>query len=110
MCRDRGETAAAHGGHDGALRLDALPRLGIVRRRDEVLVVRPHLESERALPRLGEHRLRLEAVADLVAEPEPVEPARCEHDRVEPALPALAQTGVDVAAQRLDREHRIERQ
>ena len=50
---------------DRALRLDARPRLGIVRGRDELLVARPHLQRERALARLGQHRLRLEAVADL---------------------------------------------
>src|SRR5205085_7890630 len=44
-----------------------------------------------------------------VAEPEPVEPARGEHDRGEPALATLAQARVDVAAQRLDREGRIAR-
>ena len=47
---------------------------------------------------------------DLVAEPEPVEPAGREHDRVEPSLPSLAQACVDVAAQRLDRERRLERE
>ena len=44
------------------------------------------------------------------AEPEPVEPARREDDRVEPPLAALAQPGVDVAAERLDRERRLERE
>ena len=50
------------------------------------------------------------AQADLVREPEPVEPAGREHDRVEPALAQLAQARVDVAAQRLDRERRLERE
>ena len=44
------------------------------------------------------------------AEAEPVEAARGEDDRVEPALAALAQPRVDVAAQRLDRERRLERE
>ena len=43
-------------------------------------------------------------------EPEPVEPAGGEHDRIEPALSKLAQARVDVAAQRLDRERRFERE
>ena len=41
-------------------------------------------------------------------EPEPVEAARREHDRVEAALASFPQARVDVAAQRLDRERRIE--
>jgi hypothetical protein len=49
-------------------------------------------------------------VADLGAEAEAVEAARGEHDRVEPALAALAQARVDVSAQRLDRERRLERE
>ena len=44
------------------------------------------------------------------AEAEPVEAARREHDGVEPALAALAQARVDVAAQRLDRQRRLERE
>ena len=51
-----------------------------------------------------------DAQADLVREPEPVEAAGREHDRVEPALARLAQARVDVAAQRLDRERRLERE
>ena len=61
------------------------------------------------LPRLGEQLGRLEAAADLGLEAEPVEPARGQHDRVQPALAALAQPRVD-AAQRLDRERRLERE
>ena len=49
-------------------------------------------------------------MADLVGEPEPVEPAGGEHDRVEPALPTLAEARVDVAPHRLDRERRLERE
>ena len=49
-------------------------------------------------------------MADLAGEAEPVEPAGGEHDRVEPALAALAQPRVDVPAQRLDRQLRLERE
>ena len=49
-------------------------------------------------------------MADLGGEAEPVEAARREHDRVEAALAALAQTRVDVPAKRLDRERRLERE
>ena len=44
------------------------------------------------------------------AETQPVETGRREHDRVEPALAALPQARVDVPAQRLDRELRLERE
>ena len=46
--------------------------------------------------------------ADLAGEPEPVEPAGGEHERVEAALARLAQPRVDVPAQRLDRDRRVE--
>ena len=49
-------------------------------------------------------------MTDLGSEPEPVETAGREHDRIESALAALAQTRLDVAAQRLDRERRLERE
>ena len=49
-------------------------------------------------------------MADLVGEPEPVEPAGSEHDGIEPALSALPQTRVDVPPQRLDRERRLARE
>ena len=75
-----------------------------------MLVPRPHLEGQGALPRLGQHHVGLEAVADLAPEPQPVEPTRSEHDRVEAALPTLPQARVDVAPQRLDRERFVERQ
>ena len=67
---------------------------------------RPNLQRQRSLPGLGQQLIRLEAAADLGAEPEPVEPTRRQHDRVEAALAALAQPRVDVPAQRLDRERR----
>ena len=108
--RDGSEAAAADRGHDRALRLDPVPRLGVVHRLHELPVSRPYLEGERALPRLGQHRLGIEPKPDLALEPEPVEPARGEHDRVEASLASLAQARVDVAAQRLDREGRVERE
>jgi hypothetical protein len=49
-------------------------------------------------------------VTDLAAEPEAVEAAGGQHDRIEATLAALAQPRVDVAAERLDRERRLERQ
>jgi hypothetical protein len=49
-------------------------------------------------------------VADLPLEPEAVEPARRQKDRVEPTLAPLAQPRVDVAPERLDRKRRLQRQ
>jgi hypothetical protein len=63
-----------------------------------------HLERQRALTRLREHHIRLEPYADLPSEPESVEPAGREHNGVEAALAALAQTGVDVPSERLHGE------
>jgi hypothetical protein len=91
-------------------RVESLGHEAVVCGRYEMVVPAPHLERECALAGLGEHRLRLEAVPGLPAEPEPVEPARREHDRVEPALPSLPQARVYVAAQRLDRQRRLERE
>src|SRR5436305_6998175 len=108
--RDWSKAATADSSHDRALGLHPPARLRVVGRGHEMLVARPHLKGEGTLARLGQHLPRLEAVPDFVAEPEPVEPARGEHDRVEPALATLAQARVDVAAQRLDRERRIARE
>src|SRR5207244_295029 len=107
---DRGETAAAHRRDAGALGLDTPSRLLVVRACDELLLAASDLERERALRRLGKEVDRGKAPPDLAREPEPVEPARREHDRVEPALAALAEPRVDVPAQRLDRERRLERE
>src|SRR6266576_6936108 len=97
MRRDRSQAAAAGRRHDRAFRLHALARLGIVRGRNELLVAGAHLQRERALARLGQHRLGLEPMPDLAAEPEPVEPARGKYDRIEPPLAPLAEPRVDVA-------------
>ena len=73
----------------------------------------PRRPSPGARARPGRPRAaspRVEAQTDLAAEPEPVEPARGQHDGVEATLAALAQPRVDVAAQRLDRERRLERE
>ena len=107
---DRREAAGADRRDTGALGLDPAARLGIVADGDELLLARPHLQRERALRRLGQHRLDRQPQADLAVEPEPVEPAGREHERVEAALAGLAQARVDVAAQRLDRERRLERE
>src|SRR5207249_8882882 len=72
--RDGGEATAADRRHAGALGLDAAPRLGIVRARDELLLAGAYLQRERPLARLRQQLVRLEAAADLGGEPEPVEP------------------------------------
>ena len=54
-------TAATH----RALGLDAAPRLGVVGGGDEMLLARAHLKRERALRRLRQELVRVEAVADL---------------------------------------------
>src|SRR5207302_2891240 len=97
-------------GDTGPLRLDATSRLRVVGGAGEIALAFTDLQRECALPRLGDDLVRLEAVTDLGREAEPIEAAGRQHDRVEPALAALAQPGVDVPAQGLDRESRLERE
>src|SRR4249920_4037385 len=110
MGRDRSEAASADRGHAGALELDPARRLRVGRRRHEVLLTAPDLERERTLAGFREDFVRLEAVADLAPEAEPIEAAGREHDRVQAALPTLAKPRVDVPAERLDRERRLQRE
>src|SRR5689334_25334445 len=109
MGRDGREATAADHGHADTLGLDAPTRLRVVAPGDELLLADPDLDRERALAGLGEHFAGLEPEADLGSEAEPVEPAGGEHDGVESPLAALAQARVDVSAQRLDRQLRLER-
>src|SRR6185295_18333117 len=70
----------------------------------------PDLEGDSALPGLGHQLLGIEAMADLVAKPQPIKPGGSEHDGIEPPLAALAEPGIDVPAQRLDGEVGLESQ
>ena len=79
---DRREAAAADCPDAGALRLHPSMRLGIVGFRHELLLACAHLERERSLAGLRKQLLRLESVADLLREPEPVEAAGGEDDGV----------------------------
>ena len=111
MRRDRREAAGADPRHAGALGLDAPPRLGgvgVPRRAPP----RPARTWSASAPWAASGSIVStgEADADPVGEPEPVETAGGEHERVEAALLRLAQARVDVAAQRLDRDRRIERE
>src|ERR1051326_5377826 len=90
--RDGGQAAAADRRDARALRFDAAARLGVVGVLDERFVSRAPLPSERAPPRLGQQHLRRKAIADLAPQPEPLEPARREHDRIEAPLATLPQT------------------
>src|SRR5262249_60111367 len=107
--RREGRGAAGAGGRAaGAPRLDGPTCLGVVRMRDERLVAAAALEREGALRRLRQDDGGREPQADLALEPEPVETAGGEDDRVEPPLAPLPETRVDVPAQRLDRERGLE--
>src|SRR5213078_1956771 len=106
----RRETATADGEDAGALRLDAAAGLGVVGSRNELLLAGTDLQRERALARLGQQLGGIEPQADLSPEPQPVEAGRGEHDRVQPALAALAQPRIDVPAERLDRQLWFERE
>src|SRR5215208_4343555 len=104
------ETSAADDCDAPSLRLDATPRLAVIRRRDEMLVAKTNLGRQSALPRLGQQLVRLEASVDLGGETESLQPAGGEDDSVEPPLASLAEPRVDVPAQRLDRELGLERE
>src|SRR5205085_7116713 len=95
MRGDRSEAATAHRGHARTLGLDPPPRLLVVRRRDQLLLAGPDLKRERSLTGLGQDLGRLEAVADLGRQPESLETARGQHDRVEPPLVSLPQPRID---------------
>src|SRR2546426_3255566 len=105
---DRGETTATDHRDARPLGLDAAPRVSVIRRCDEILLAGSHLERKSALTRFRHHHAGVEAKTDLACETETVETASRQHDRVETALPALAQTRIDVAAQWFDRKGRLE--
>jgi hypothetical protein len=110
MRGDGREAAALDDGDDTTLGLDTTSCLRVVDVGDELPFVGAHLQRERTLRGLRQHHVRLESQADLAGQPESIETARREHDRVEPALAALPQARVDVPAQRLDGERRLERE
>src|SRR5262245_474460 len=103
MSRHRRQAAAADCRDAAPLRLDSTPRLRIVGGSDQMLLTRANLKRKRALAGFRQELDSIEASPDLGTQAKPVESARCEHNRIEPALTALAQTRVDISAQRLDR-------
>ena len=108
--RHRSEAARADTGDDRALGLDPAARLGIVRKRNELLFTGADLERECALGGLGEHRVDRQPEADPIGESQAVEAAGGEDERVEPSLGRLAKSRVDVASERLDRDGRLQRE
>ena len=68
----------------------------------ERLLPRADLQHDDPLAGFGRHLVRRDAKADLVGESEAVEARGCQDDGVEAELDALAEAGVDVAADRLD--------
>src|SRR5262245_32216475 len=98
MRGNRSEAAAADASDAGALELDAALCLDVSCGGDELVLARPHLQRNRALSRLREHQIWVDPQPDLVRQAEPVEPRRREDDRVEPALPTLAEPRVHVPA------------
>jgi hypothetical protein len=96
--RDGCKTAPADGRNARPLGVHPAPCLGIVYGNDDLRLPFPDLERERPLARLRKHFRRLETVADLGPEPETVETAGREDDRVEASLGALAEARIDVPA------------
>ena len=92
------------------LGLDSPPRLGVIRHGDKRRLARTNLQRKRSLTGLWKQLRRIEPEPDLVRQPQPIETGRLENHRIESTLTALAETRIDIAAQRLDRESRLERQ
>src|SRR5438046_1083031 len=107
---DGSETAPPDHGDARSLGLETPPRFGVIGSTDEMLLALPHLKREVTLPILGDLLFRSETVPDLAGELQAVEAARRQDDRIEPPLAALPQSRIDVAAQGLDREPRLERE
>jgi len=99
MGRDGHRAAAAELGHPSPLRQQLLVRRGMVERRHEVRLTRPHLQRQRALPRLRHERGWIEQEGDALSQPEADQTGRSQDDRVGLAVIELAQPGVDVAPQ-----------
>src|ERR671924_1442618 len=108
MGRDRRQAAAPDRRYASSLSLDAAVGLGVVGGGDELLLSDPNLERERTLARFGQNLTGIEAMPDLITEPEPVEAAGGEHDGVEAPLSPLPEPRVDVSPERLDGEGRLE--
>src|SRR5262249_6779747 len=107
---DRREAAAADREDARPLGLDASAGLSVVGGLYELFLTRADLQRQCAPARLRQQIVGLEPKAALTTEPEPVETCRGEHDGVQPALAALAQPRIDVAAKRLDRQFWLERE
>src|SRR5947208_15046 len=101
---NRSETPPADRRNAGPLCLHPASGLAVIRGFNEPLLTRSHLKRKCTLAGFRHHHVGLEAETDLVGETETIEAARRQHDRVEPAFPALAQSRIDVAAQGLDRK------
>src|SRR5215470_17203538 len=95
---NRREAAAADREDACPLGLHATAGLGITGGPHELLLTGTDLQRQRALTRLGQHLVGIEPKADLTTQPESVETCRREHDNVQPALAALAEPRIDVAA------------
>ena len=87
--RHRSQATASDEGHRLPLGLHATPRLGVIRGDHKLLLTGTHLQSESALAGFGKHHPRIEPDPDLVPEAKAIQPARSQHNSVEPPLAAL---------------------
>ena len=110
MCRHGSEAATADQRNSQPLGLHAPARLGIVHGSDEMLFPGANLQRERTLTGLGQHDAGIESRSDLGLQAKPIQAAGRKHAGIEAALAALAQSRVDVSAQRLDGQRRLERE
>ena len=81
--------------HHRAMRSAVVDR---TKTRVDLVVVRPALDGERALPDLRQHHHRIEYLCNLAGEAEPFERRVRDDHRVVAELGTLAQPGLDVAA------------
>ncbi len=76
--------------------------------RNQVRAVAAHLDAQCALAGSGQHAARFEFTADALGHVQALEAGGRQHDGVVLAFVQLAQTGVEVAAQRLDLQVRAQ--
>lgn len=103
--RQRHGTAATHGAGDGALGRHTQPGRHVYQRSQrssKVWTTCADFDTECTLSRSRQRLVGLEHGADAIAQPEPFEASRSQHDGVVLPFVQLAQTGVQIAAQRLD--------
>ena len=73
-----------------AFRLDSSTGCVVIECRHQIKLRLPDLQCDRTLARFRNHGVHVETGADLVSEPETIEPTCSEHDRIEATFASLS--------------------